>query len=702
MKRIISVFMVAVFLFGFALPAAAAEPQPPISRDEAVKLARAAVEIPDGLKLNSVSYRYDEFGSQVWAFSWNSGDPKAPRDVSVEIDAVNGKLRAMYQYSPDNFGESKLNADEALVIAREFLQKMNPEEYSQLKLDSQNLPKYGIPEKDMRLPEYYFRFNRVVNGYPYWDNGANVSVSAHNGKVISYNFNWDAGELPSVEDMVYQSEAKKIFLDKVGVDLNYLRVYKDGGPAEIALGYATPVPYMQIYVDAVSGQLIDYSGNPVDFKAKASNIPIGEGAAPAPADTSLTMEEAMELAKQWVDLKDTYKLNSVNYWENQDGVSPAVWNFSWVERAGTVYSYINVGVNARTGEVVNMDINSDPLAQLTGIDEEEAKNIAIEFLKKVVPSKVDELRADPNYNGDYYPVEKMGMRPAYYFHFSRLVNGVPFADNGVNVTVNGQGKVISYYSNWEEFKFPSTAGTINADTAADLLTGQMGFDLGFVRTRDTEQDWKIRLVYRINSAEFFVDAKTGEIRSRWEGRLLYSTVPYGDISGHWAEKDIQKLAELNILDTGSKEFNPDASAGRGEVVAMLAKALQLNSFLPEQPTFADVPVDHRYFGYIEAAKKAGIIAGHDGKFNPDTAISRQEFAVILVRGLGSTGTSGDSKLEQFKDARTIADWAADSVLEAVNLGLIKGDANGNFNPVKDVTKAEAAALIARVLELNRG
>ncbi|MHB9094598.1 MAG: S-layer homology domain-containing protein [Eubacteriales bacterium] len=37
------------------------------------------------------------------------------------------------------------------------------------------------------------------------------------------------------------------------------------------------------------------------------------------------------------------------------------------------------------------------------------------------------------------------------------------------------------------------------------------------------------------------------------------------------------------------------------------------------------------------------------------------------------------------------------MLTAVKLGLFTGDGQGNFNPLQKVTRAEAAAVIARVL-----
>lgn len=708
MKKLLTLFILAVFLLSFTFPVMAAEPAAPVSKNQAMAIAKEKINIPENMRLNSISYRYEENGTQVWSFNWNSGDPKKISDISVEIDAVTGKLRNFYSYSPDNYSEkNRYTLNEAREIAIKFLKEMNPAEYGQLRLEPPFVPEMGIPEKPYPASEYYFRFSRIVNGYPFWDNGVSVTVSGANGKVMAYNYNWDNGELPSVDNVVYLKEAKKIFNDKIGLDLGYLRIWNEEMSRDprrnIVLGYYPRIT-MASYIDATTGEFIDYAGNPVTVPV-SSNQPIGSEPAPKPLPQDLSMEEAMNLAKKWVDIPDSYKLTNAYYYENPQGVVPSTWNFSWSDTSKVNYGYISVGVNAGTGEITNIGTSYEPPFEPAEITEEQAKKAAVDFLKEIAPSRAGELRLDSaNQGGEYLEFRKPGQNPpTYYFHFSRLVNGVPFTDNGVSVTVNGKGKVISYYSNWEDLAFPAVEGIIDAAKAAGLYMNQMDFEIGYAKIGDFRQGWKIRLVYRLNHPEFYIDAKTGELKNRWDGKVYYQKAMFSDIKGHWAEKEIVRLADNKIINTrienpGDKLFKPDESISRGEVTAMLVKALELNRYYPDEPTFSDVPEENKYFGYIEAAFKAGIVKGENGKFRPESGITREEMAVILIKGLDGAGDQADLALDYFKDADQISEWAKDDVLAAARLGMLKGDEKGRFNPRKNVTRAEAAALIARVLD----
>jgi hypothetical protein len=62
--------------------------------------------------------------------------------------------------------------------------------------------------------------------------------------------------------------------------------------------------------------------------------------------------------------------------------------------------------------------------------------------------------------------------------------------------------------------------------------------------------------------------------------------------------------------------------------------LQVSS-APEAPTFADVPVAHPFFQFVEALASAGITGGcGGGNYCPDTAVTRGQMAVFLSKALG--------------------------------------------------------------------
>ena len=50
----------------------------------------------------------------------------------------------------------------------------------------------------------------------------------------------------------------------------------------------------------------------------------------------------------------------------------------------------------------------------------------------------------------------------------------------------------------------------------------------------------------------------------------------------------------------------------------------------------------------------------------------------------------------YKDKGSISAFAVESIGFCAELGLMKGDENGNFRPQDGITRAEAAAVIARL------
>ena len=60
----------------------------------------------------------------------------------------------------------------------------------------------------------------------------------------------------------------------------------------------------------------------------------------------------------------------------------------------------------------------------------------------------------------------------------------------------------------------------------------------------------------------------------------------------------------------------------------------------------------------------------------------------------------DSSARSFADNDTISTWADVYVKKASASGLINGDDKGCFNPKNDTTRAEASAVLSRMLEMT--
>lgn len=97
---------------------------------------------------------------------------------------------------------------------------------------------------------------------------------------------------------------------------------------------------------------------------------------------------------------------------------------------------------------------------------------------------------------------------------------------------------------------------------------------------------------------------------------------------------------------------------------------------------------------IERLTSRGLVSGYpDGSFRPNNPVTRAEFAVLLGRLLGPP--TDDERSLPFKDAASIPDWARDTIAVAHCRGIASGYEDGTFRPHERISRAEAAAILAR-------
>ena len=109
--------------------------------------------------------------------------------------------------------------------------------------------------------------------------------------------------------------------------------------------------------------------------------------------------------------------------------------------------------------------------------------------------------------------------------------------------------------------------------------------------------------------------------------------------------------------------------------------------------YADVSSDKWYNQAVSTLSAMGIIKGDSrGNFNPNAPITRAEFAAIAAR----FDKTEDVAAASFGDVAT--HWAKPEISVAANNGWINGYTDGTFHPDSRITRAEAMAMINRVLQ----
>uniref|UniRef100_UPI00058F6D2E S-layer homology domain-containing protein n=1 Tax=Effusibacillus pohliae TaxID=232270 RepID=UPI00058F6D2E len=176
----------------------------------------------------------------------------------------------------------------------------------------------------------------------------------------------------------------------------------------------------------------------------------------------------------------------------------------------------------------------------------------------------------------------------------------------------------------------------------------------------------------------------------------FAATSFNDIDSSYAKQAILELADKGILSgVGNGQFNPQGTLTREQFATIVVKALGLQA---NATTSSFTDVSGWSVPYVEAAYKAGIIAGvGGGKFNPTGIVTREQAAAILVKAAQYQKVSVDLNAPlNFSDASQVSDWAKQYVAAAAKLGLVKG-ADGKFDPQGNATREAAAALAKNLL-----
>ena len=173
-------------------------------------------------------------------------------------------------------------------------------------------------------------------------------------------------------------------------------------------------------------------------------------------------------------------------------------------------------------------------------------------------------------------------------------------------------------------------------------------------------------------------------------------------ASHWAYGSIMEMVELGILaGYADGTFKPNSTISRAEFSKILVLSLKLPTTSPVTPAFSDVPSNHWAYGVIESAKP--YLTGYRSSsgvmnFEPNEVAVREDVAVAIVKAKGLANSSANlGLLNRFSDQHQISNALRNHVAIAVDQGYMSGT-NIGFEPQKPLTRAEACALLSRLID----
>jgi len=164
---------------------------------------------------------------------------------------------------------------------------------------------------------------------------------------------------------------------------------------------------------------------------------------------------------------------------------------------------------------------------------------------------------------------------------------------------------------------------------------------------------------------------------------------------------------MNGTSTNPMLFSPAANLTRGMIVTILYRMEGEPDVSDLSNPFGDVTAEQWYADAVKWAAENDIVKGYaSGAFGPRDNITRQDLAVILLRYMiyKEIVRPVTAQYLFFADAEDISDYAMEAIQTFNKLGIINGTGTNDegqtkINPKGNATRAEAAAMLHRFLEL---
>ncbi|MNW32178.1 Endo-1,4-beta-xylanase A precursor [compost metagenome] len=177
---------------------------------------------------------------------------------------------------------------------------------------------------------------------------------------------------------------------------------------------------------------------------------------------------------------------------------------------------------------------------------------------------------------------------------------------------------------------------------------------------------------------------------------------FEDVStGSFAVDAINYLTEKDVVKgVTDKMFEPNRDISRIEFAALLVRAVKAGEDATLELTYRDINKKSWYMGELNAAKSNGIAIGFSKTvFKPMDSITREQASKMLGNVILKNGevTVSDLLTDSFSDTEEVALWASYEVKAMTDIRVIEGYPDGTFKPKNNITRAESAVLVYRML-----
>ena len=652
--------------------------------EKALIAVKTKVEVPAELSEFS-TYTNQNNGKTHYSFSWSKEDGSANMEISCDGE---GRVTSYYFYDNTLRSEKKLTTlskEDIISFADSFIKKSAPEAFS----DENDCFVYDDESWYVNNLTYIISYKRYKNGIEVNNNNAEVRVNVCN-------------DVPYVRNMNINFDYDTQFEEHNSEIENYKEKYKEAFPIELI--YRDKYRYSWIetedkkdtslvyrvlnndagYISAETGEVVT--------EDDLYNLYAGSGGVMEESATSDTAANKFMLTEQEIKELDKVKglisresaesvLKKLPYIGFDDDMTLQHYNLN--ERDGKYY--MSLGYGNKDGEEyrnISADFNAadgkllsyyngeyyerEKTVELNETQKQDAYSKIEKFLKAAAKEEYGQISLQTE-NGYDYNVNR---------DYDRTVNGIRYINDGIYVEFDTKlNKVTSYRLDFDtERTFADPSAVIGDEKAYESL-----LEISPLKKRYIISGGVYKACFTLESNGTQIDAFTGKEYNEPD----YTEEPsfeYTDISGHWAESYIKKLAEVQIGFDGDK-FSPDAPVSQFDLLRLFGAGIRYKSYL----------------GYSEDDLYRELITEKilaEEEKNPQGQVAREDAFVYMVRfdGLEKVAKLSNIFKVEYADGNLLSDGKIGYPAILTGLGIICGD-GGYLRPLEPITRAEAIVMI---------
>ncbi|BAU29354.1 S-layer family protein [Aneurinibacillus soli] len=704
-----------------------------IKREQAIQKAKQIVSIPDSYKEERVELDTNNYTKRTqWNLSWQSNAPEEQGGITVSIDASDGTLVSIQRWSSQDGQASPLpptwDYEKVIEDARSLVKKQYGSYASNLRLNAESEKQFRSNTGGQFFDQSLY-FERIEDGVPVVNQGLRLSYD-RKGNVRYLDFSWDKKLAFEKGQVKSKEEILKNYTDKLQMEVAYLP-NTDRPNGKVELAYVPSVQLTDSFYGTLPTAVIDArTGKPLDINTGLesgytiqSATPLSSTSVSVPTNLKLDADQAIARARQMVQVDDKMEVQNKSYREETMPYKRKIWDISWQAKDG-MSKYTGATVDAETGEVIRTNVYGmsydmkmrENAAIKVNVTQQQAQAKAEEYVRRAVPGRLSSLytaSVTPNlYNND--PDKILN----YSVTFMRKEKDVRVIGEGAWVTIDAEtGDVTDYNLNGFKQPLPEIKNVISAQQAKEKVVGFLKAELNYLAPNpynpsDGKNSRPAKLMYTIGLKDQqspfpymaqYMDARTGEWKVYGNQPVNNTGLPVQDIKGHALEKELQKIIEANLIEVKDGKLNPDQKLTRGELMNLVRSMHRyMYNYYPgvPNPTFSDVGEDSEYSQAVEWSVQQRLLKKEAMNFDPNGAATREFIAEIVVRGLGYDKLAEiDGVFDlPFADAASMKHKGYAALVK--RLHIMNTDVRNEFEPERQVTKAEAAVILYRYLQVK--